>query len=50
MTEAMTERVILEGILDRGKCIKQFALIVAENAKFHSNPQKADRFIAKNVL
>lgn len=45
----MIEAVSKE-ILDREKCIKLFALIVARNVKFLSSPQKADLSIAKNAL
>jgi hypothetical protein len=35
---------------DQEKCIKQFALNVSKNVKFHSSQQKVNQFIAKNVL
>ena len=31
------------------KCIKQLALNVVKNVKFHSNLQKASQFIAENA-
>jgi hypothetical protein len=34
---------------DLGKCIKPFVLIAERNAKFHSNPQRAAQFTARNV-
>ena len=37
-------------ILDRAKCTKQPALNVVMNAKFHSNLQKENPFIAENVI
>ena len=37
-------------ITNRGKCSKQFVLIVEKNAKFHSNRKKADLYFAENVL
>ena len=41
---------VQEEILDQEKCIKQFALNVAKNAKFHSNLQKVEMFFARNVF
>lgn len=41
--------VVSEEISDHEKCIKQFALNVDKNAKFHSNPQKVSLFFAKNA-
>ena len=41
---------VLEAILGQEKCIKQFALIAVRNAKFHSNPPKANLFTVKNVI
>ena len=35
---------------DRGKCIRPFARIVRKNAKFHLNPEKIDRSIARIVF
>jgi len=32
------------------KCTKQFALIVARNAKFHSNPTAQDQYTAESAL
>lgn len=49
MREAVSEEKVAS-TEDRGKCLKQFALNAAENAKFHSSPQKADQFFAKNAL
>lgn len=43
-------RVVLGEILDHEKCIKQLALNVAKNVKFHSSLRKADLFIAENAL
>ncbi len=40
-----TDREEVSGAL--GKCIKQLALNVATNVKFHSSPHKASQFIAK---
>lgn len=34
----------------RGKCIKQFALIVNRIVRCHSNQQKESPFIVKNVI
>ena len=42
--------MVSEEILDHDRCIKQFVLNVAKNAKFHSSLQKAEMFFAKNVL
>jgi len=36
--------------LDQEKCIKQLAQNAAMNVKFHSNPEKAGLFFAKNAI
>lgn len=36
--------------MDLDKCIKQFVLSAARNAKYHSRQQKANPFIAKNAI
>jgi hypothetical protein len=49
---ASTEAAVVDleiSIVDLEKCIRQFALNVSKNVKFHSNLQKASQFIAKNV-
>jgi len=41
---------VVSGVIPgHGKCIKQLALSVVKNAKFHSNLQKANLFIAENA-
>ncbi len=48
---AVFEETILEvSTVDLERCIKQFALNVSKNVKYHSNLQKASQFTAKNVL
>ena len=50
LTAAVSEETTLEAsMMGQEKCIKQFALNVSKNAKFHSNLQKASQFIVKNV-
>jgi len=39
-----------EAIQVQEKCTRLFALNANKNVKFHSNLQKANQFIAKNVL
>ena len=39
-----------EEISEKEKCIRQLALIVARNVKFHLSLQKAGLFTAKNVI
>jgi len=44
------EKAASKEILGQGKCIKQLALNVVRNAKFHSSLQKVSQFIAKNAI
>jgi hypothetical protein len=49
--KAVSEETILEAsIVDQEKCIKQFALNVSKNVKFHSSLLKVSQFIVKNAL
>lgn len=51
MTTTGIETLALEtAALDHAKCIKQHALTVARNAKYHSNQEKANQFTAGNAL
>lgn len=42
-------KVVSEEISDHEKCIKQLALNVVQNAKFHSNLPQGRMFFAKNA-
>jgi hypothetical protein len=47
----VADQIFPEGeILVLEKCTKQLVQIVAQNAKFHLNPQKADQYIAEIAL
>jgi hypothetical protein len=49
--EAAVEVVLVDAETSgREKCIKPLVTNVRKNAKFHSNLQKASRFIARNAI
>ncbi len=39
-----------EEVSESEKCIKQLALTVVKNVKFHSSLQRAGRFIVENAM
>jgi len=36
--------------METKRCIRQFALIVSKNVKFHSSPTEPDQFTAENAF
>jgi hypothetical protein len=48
--EDRTEEIQTEEISDPERCTRQLVLIVEENAKFHSNPQRAGPSTVETAL